>query len=145
MWIPAILAQISTIVMQYIDASMVGRIGAEASAAIGLVSSTTWLIRGLCFAGTTGFTVQVAQRIGAGEEPEAFSAVRHGMMTAFALGILSAVISGLISGKLPLWLGGSPDILPDASSYFLIYMSFMPVMILETSAAGMLQAGGSEI
>lgn len=41
--IPAILAQISSIVMQYIDASMVGRLGANASGAIGLVSSTTWL------------------------------------------------------------------------------------------------------
>ena len=34
--IPAILAQISSVMMEYIDASMVGRLGAEASAAIGL-------------------------------------------------------------------------------------------------------------
>ena len=39
--IPAIVAQISTIIMQYIDAAMVGRLGAGGSAAIGLVSSTT--------------------------------------------------------------------------------------------------------
>ena len=34
--IPAVVAQISYIVMQYIDASMVGSLGAEASASIGL-------------------------------------------------------------------------------------------------------------
>ena len=61
--IPAILAQISSIVMQYIDASMVGRLGANASGAIGLVSSTTWLFGGLCIAVTTGFTVQIVIRL----------------------------------------------------------------------------------
>lgn len=37
--IPAILAQLSTTVMQYIDAAMVGSLGAGASASIGLVSA----------------------------------------------------------------------------------------------------------
>ena len=36
--IPSIMAQISSIIMQYIDAAMVGRLGADGSAAIGLVS-----------------------------------------------------------------------------------------------------------
>ena len=34
--LPAILTQITTIVMQYIDSAMVGSLGANASAAIGL-------------------------------------------------------------------------------------------------------------
>lgn len=37
--IPSILAQVSSILMQYIDAAMVGSLGASASAAIGLVAS----------------------------------------------------------------------------------------------------------
>lgn len=39
--IPAIVAQLSYILMQYIDAAMVGSLGAGASASIGLVSTTT--------------------------------------------------------------------------------------------------------
>ena len=42
--IPAILAQISTMAMQYIDSAMVGSLGVNASAAIGLVTSSTWLL-----------------------------------------------------------------------------------------------------
>ena len=34
---PAIMAQLSSILMQYIDAAMVGRLGADDSAAVGLV------------------------------------------------------------------------------------------------------------
>ena len=64
--IPAVLSQISATAMQYIDATMVGSLGANASAAIGLVSSSTWLLSGLCAAAATGFSVQVAHRIGAG-------------------------------------------------------------------------------
>jgi len=36
--VPAMIAQLTSIVMQYIDAAMVGHIGAEASAAIGVVA-----------------------------------------------------------------------------------------------------------
>ena len=48
--LPAILTQITTIAMQYIDSVMVGRLGANASAAIGLVASSTWLFNGVCYA-----------------------------------------------------------------------------------------------
>ena len=56
--IPEILAEITSIIMQYIDAAMVGSMGAKASAAIGLVSSSSWLLGGLCISGATGFSVQ---------------------------------------------------------------------------------------
>ena len=66
--LPAIMAQLSHIIMQYIDAAMVGRLGSAQSASIGLMASSTWLLSGLCTASITGFTVQVAQHIGAREE-----------------------------------------------------------------------------
>ena len=47
--LPAILTQITTIAMQYIDSAMVGTLGANASAAIGLVASTTWLFGGITY------------------------------------------------------------------------------------------------
>ena len=69
--IPAIMAQITSIVMQYIDASMVGSLGADASASIGLVSSSTWLFGGITGAVASGFSIQAAHKIGAGREDEA--------------------------------------------------------------------------
>ncbi|MBQ8737841.1 MAG: MATE family efflux transporter, partial [Bacteroidaceae bacterium] len=63
--LPAIVAQLSAIVMQYIDASMVGSLGSDPSASIGLVATTTWLFSGLCSAFVSGFSVQVAHSIGA--------------------------------------------------------------------------------
>ena len=73
--VPSMLAQISTVMMFFIDASMVGHLGAEASASIGLIESTTWLVGSLLAAAATGFSVQVAHFIGAND----FVKARHAM------------------------------------------------------------------
>ena len=87
--IPAILSQISTVIMEYVDQSMVGRLGPSSSAAIGLVSSTTWLIGGLCRAVTMGFTVQVAHNIGAKKFAQARPINKHGIVSVL---VFSSVI-----------------------------------------------------
>ena len=71
--------------MQYIDSAMVGARGANASAAIGLVASSTWLFGGLTSAVAAGFYVQVAHQIGAENDAEARNVVRHGLLTALVL------------------------------------------------------------
>lgn len=141
--VPAIMAQISSIVMQYIDASMVGSLGTEASAAIGLVSTTTWLFWGLCGAAATGFSVQVAHCVGAGDNPKARSVLRQSIVATFVFGSLLALAGVLISGPLPGWLGGDAAIRNDSSLYFLIYALFLPVLQLSFLAGGMLRCSGN--
>ena len=58
--VPSILAQLTNTLMVYIDASMVGSLGAKASASIGIVQSSTWLFGGLTSAAAMGFSVQAA-------------------------------------------------------------------------------------
>lgn len=141
--IPAIMAQISSIVMQYIDASMVGSLGANDSASIGLVSSSTWLFGGLCSAASIGFTVQVAQRIGAGEDEEARNIVKQGLLSVLAFSGMLMLIGTLISAYLPVWLGGDSGICAGASQYFFVYAAFLPVMQLNHTAGGMIQCSGN--
>ena len=74
---PAILAQLSMIVMEYIDSSMVGRLGANDSASIGLVATSMWLFGGLLSAAAMGFTVQVAHLLGANRSNDARSVLRQ--------------------------------------------------------------------
>ena len=78
--LPAILTQITSIVMQYIDSAMVGALGAKASAAIGLVASSTWLFNGVTYAVSAGFSVQVAHHIGGKEPEKARNVERHGLV-----------------------------------------------------------------
>lgn len=141
--IPAVVAQLSSIVMQYIDAAMVGSLGAYASASIGLVSTTTWLFWGLCVASSTGFSVQVAHRIGAGDMAGARRVLRQSLTATFIFSLLLAAVGGAVSGSLPVWLGGDVSIHRDASLYFLIFSLFLPALQMNFLAGGMLRCSGN--
>ena len=140
---PAILAQLSTVVMQYIDAAMVGRLGAGGAAAIGRVSSRTWVFDGLVASVFAGFTVLVAQSIGAGDDKRA----RMLMREAFVLGLCFSIVTGAVgaglSGFLPRWLGGEEVLRKDASAYFLVFVLALPMMQMDFIASAMLQASGN--
>lgn len=143
--LPAILTQITTIAMQYIDSAMVGALGADASAAIGLVASSTWLFGGVTTAVSAGFSVQVAHRIGAGEDTEARTVVRHGLAAALALAALLALLGLGICRQLPCWLGGGAEICADASAYFLTFSLMLPFSQLNSLTAGFLQCAGDMV
>ncbi len=118
--VPSILAQISATVMFFIDAAMVGHLGEKATASIGLVETTTWLMGGLGTAANMGFSVQVAHFIGANDFESARRVLRQALVCC-ALWSLTLSLSGIIiHHRLPFWLGGSADIAADASTYFLI-------------------------
>ncbi len=141
--VPAIMAQVSSIAMQYIDASMVGSLGANAAASIGLVSTTTWLFWGLCATAAMGFSVQVAHRIGAGDFAGAKNILRQSVTATLVFGALLAAAGVSISGALPGWLGGDETIRGDSSLYFRTFSFFLPVLQLNFLAGGMLRCSGN--
>lgn len=140
---PSIMAQLTSIIMQYIDASMVGRLGANASAAIGVVASTTWLFGGLCMATVAGFSIQVAQYIGAKQFEKAQDVLRHSYGAVLGVSVMLCIIGMAVSGHLPVWLGSEAAIHKDASGYFLVYALSLPVLALNRLAASMLQCSGN--
>lgn len=141
--IPAIMVQITSVIMQYIDASMVGKLGAEQSASIGLVSTTTWLFGSVCYAATAGFSVQVAQYIGAGKKDKARSVLRQALVVILMISLVMAACGVGIGSFLPKWLGGEEVLYKDASMYFLIYACSLPAYGLNALAASMLQCSGN--
>lgn len=139
---PAILAQISVTIMQLIDAGMVGQLGTAASASIGLVSSTTWLINGICSGAVFGFSVQTSQAIGARSFDHARNLCRQGLLVILALGLLIGGVGASLSFLIPVWLGGEAAILQDAGRYLQIYCLALPFSLLNSWAVSMLQAAG---
>lgn len=140
---PAILAQLSFVMMQYIDTSMVGHLGAAAGASIGLVSTCMWLLGGFCGACGSGFSVQVAHLIGANDFKHARVVLRQGLLTALVFSGVISLIGMAIAGPLPHWLGGSPEIIPDSTKYFFIVAASLPFMQIDWMCASMLQVSGN--
>ena len=140
--IPSILAQISATVMQYIDAAMVGSLGASATGAIGLVASTTWLFNGLCMAIATGFSVQVAQLIGAQRGNEAKNVLRQSLIVCLISGLIIGSVAVAISPHLPIWLGGKDEVIRGAKSYFMVFGAAIPFNLMRILTGNMLQCAG---
>lgn len=142
---PAIMAQLSSILMEYIDASMVGSLGANPSASIGIVATTTWLFWGIGGALATGFSVQVAHFMGAKLPDRARDIVQQSILAILLLGLVLSAIGCAISGTLPGWLGANQDIQADASAYFLIVMLSLPFCFLTYLSSSMLRCSGNMI
>ena len=140
--VPGMLAQVSSILMQYIDAAMVGRLGAGAAASIGLVSPALWMFGGLTHSISTGFTVQTAQAIGAGDGRRAKRLLRQAIVVCTIFSSIVASLCAFVSGRLPLWLGAEKAIRGDASFYFLAFQLALPVFQIVYLMSGMLQASG---
>lgn len=140
---PAIMAELSTIIMQYIDAAMVGSLGQTAAAAIGLVSTTTWLFWGLLTSAGTGFAVQVAHLLGASLREDANSVFRQSVLTIFFYSSIIGLIGAIISPHLPHWLGADELICPGATAYFMVFALSMPVLGLNFLCASMLRCSGN--
>ena len=140
--IPAILAEISSIVMQYIDAAMVGSLGENASASIGLVIASTWLMNGLCVSMASGYSVQVAHRMGAERYSEARDITRQGLLSALIFGLFLFSVGAALSYPLPRWLGGAEDVTGDATAYYFFYSLGLPFAQLRQMSGAILQCSG---
>lgn len=143
MSVPSIMAQISSVLMFFIDAAMVGHIGARASASIGLVETSTWLLGGLASAASLGFSVQVAHAIGANDMERARRVLRQSIVCALIYSCCLALIGAAIHSHLPYWLGGSEEIARDASLYFLIVSLAGPLFQMAGLAGSMLKCSGN--
>lgn len=141
--LPAMLAQLSSIAMQYIDASMVGRLGADDSASIGLVSTSLWLFWGICSAMTSGYSVQVAHKTGAKNYAGARRVLRQGITASLLFSLIVAAIGIAIAKPLPYWLGGKEVIAGNATLYFIVFVAALPLLTLNYLGGGMLRCVGN--
>lgn len=139
---PAILAQVSVTLMQLIDAGMAGRLGAKAAASIGLVSSTTWLINGICSGAVFGFSVPCAHAIGA-KSSKAASICRQGLYCILIISLLIGLGGFAASFYIPNLLGAEEAISADATAYLAVFCLSLPFVLLNSWAVQMLQAAGN--
>ena len=143
--IPSILEQLVVTAMEYIDAAMVGHIGAEATAAIGIVSSSTWLLHGILVGLYNAFAIQIAQYLGADRQADARGVLRQAMLFNLAAGLAAAAFGVGISGHLPGWLGADVSLQANASAYFAIWSAALPFTMAMGMDTAMLRATGDAL
>ncbi len=114
---PIILENALTTLFSLVDTAMVGSLGAIAISAIALNTSILFLVNGFLVAVSIGATVLVAQSIGAGRPLKAASISRQSFVMSLVYGLSAMTVLLLISGQLPVWMGGKPEVRPFAAAY----------------------------
>ncbi|WP_350348200.1 MATE family efflux transporter [Agromyces sp. G08B096] len=136
---PALGALIAEPLFLLADTAMVGHLGAEPLAGLGLASAVLQTIIGLMVFLAYATTPAVARRLGAGDERGAVTAGVDGLWLALGLGIVLAVAGWLASPWLVGVFGASEAVADEASVYLSISMAGLPAMLVVFAATGLLR------
>ena len=95
---PSIMEQLLATMVSYVDTAMVGALGAAATAAVSVNAAPIWMCGGLLSGVGIGYSVQVSNAIGAGDDQRAREVVRQGVLAALVCGALFLLIYEGLSG-----------------------------------------------
>ena len=112
---PTMVEQALGTVVQYVDTAMVGRMGAHASACVGLTSSTQWLVNSPLWALATGVLACTARAVGAKDDDMARRTAAQAVILTAVAGLFIGAVTLAVSPFLPAWLGAEESLRRDGS------------------------------
>ena len=116
--LPTMLEQVLSVLMQYVDTAMVGRLGAEATAAVSTSTTITWLVGSLPYAFGVAAMTLIAQAIGSGDENQIKEVARKSLVFAIGVGLVLEAICLAVTPYVAIWMGAEEAIRPAATRYF---------------------------
>ena len=117
---PTMLEEALQCIVTYADTAQVGVMGANASAAIGLTTTVTWMTFYPLYAAGMSVTSCISIALGAKDTEKAKKAAAQAVLLVLILGFAIMAVTLAVSPALPRWLGGAEEIRHDASVYFAI-------------------------
>ncbi len=118
--LPAMAEEVLATLLQYVDTAMVGRLGEQATAAVSITTTITWLINSI--SGAVGIAVLslISRAVGRGDRRTAGKLAQQALLLTLACGLVCGGASVLLSPYIPVWMGAEPAIRAEASRYFFI-------------------------
>ena len=134
-----IFQQLYTIV----DAAFVGRFaGIQALAAVGSADWFNWLVLGMVWGYTQGFSVLISQRFGAGDMEGLKKAVGQSISLTAIISVFLLIVSQLLVSPALTLLQVPGEIRPQASLYLRVLFAGLPIAAAYNVQAGILRAVG---
>lgn len=117
---PTMLEEALQVIVIYADTAQVGVMGANASAAIGLTTTVTWMTFYPLYAAGMSVMSCISIALGAKDHDRSKRAASQAVLLAVILGVFIMTVTLAVSPFLPRWLGGAEEIRHDASVYFAV-------------------------
>ncbi len=137
--VPALGALIAEPLFLIVDSALVGHLGVEPLAGLGIASAVLQTIVGLMVFLAYSTTPAVARRFGAGDPTRAVSVGIDGMWLALGIGALLALVGYGATPMLVGLFGASPEVAAQAEIYLGISMWGLPAMLVVFAATGLLR------
>ena len=128
--LPSVLESVLVTLIGTIDTAMVGGLGAEAIAAVGLVGQPRMLMLCVFMALNVGITAVVARRKGEERRDSANATMRTGLLVCGLLSLLMTIVAQIVAEPLMYFAGAQAETIRDATDYFRIIMWVLPLNVL---------------
>jgi len=135
--VPALGALIAEPVFLLTDTAMIGHLGVEALASLGLASTVLTTVIGLLIFLAYATTPIVARRLGAGQLPQAISAGVDGVWLALFLGVGIGVTGAWLTTPVIQLFPATPAVQEGAIDYVTISWWGLPAMLVVIAATGL--------
>ncbi len=120
--LPGMVSSVLQTLFQLVDAYWVGKLGAEALAAIGGCAFVIWAVYSLTALSVNGITTLVAQNIGSGKKDEAKFSAGQGMLVNTVSGLILAVTVYFLQDDIYKIMGFTPVVFEQARNYMTIIL-----------------------
>lgn len=115
--IPVILSNISRVLMGLIDMGMVGRLGANAIAAVGMGSMIVWIFMSIGISLRTATQIFCARRLGQKKFEQCGFSLRNGQFLAIIIGIPISIFCFFSTEKIVLIFISDPNVIKYCVDY----------------------------
>ncbi|SDY70938.1 MATE family efflux transporter [Herbiconiux ginsengi] len=137
--VPALGALVAEPLFLLTDTALVGHLGEDSLAALGVASAILQTVVGLLIFLAYATTPAVARRLGAGDQPGAIKAGIDGMWLALGVGVLLALIGWPLAGALVRSFGTTAAVSAEATTYLTVSLIGLPGMLVVIAATGLLR------
>lgn len=115
--LPIMGGMVSQNVMNLVDTAMVGSLGKNALAAVGMSSFATFMAQAVIMGLSSGVQAMASRRLGAGQEGEMAVPLNGGLLLALVIGIPLSVILYLAAPSLYPYLIDDPGVIAEGVPY----------------------------
>ncbi|MCS5497480.1 MATE family efflux transporter [Cnuibacter physcomitrellae] len=137
--VPALGALIAEPLFLLTDTALVGHLGVDPLAAVGVAGAVLQTVIGLLIFLAYATTPAVARRLGAGDRPGAIKAGIDGMWLALAVGVVLALVGWPLAHPVVGLFGTTPAVEALAAQYLDLSLLGIPAMLLVIAATGLLR------
>ena len=142
---PAIVSQLVSSSYSLVDSVFIGRLGAEALAAVAVAFPLMGVFMAIGMGTAVGSSSLIARRLGAKKHEEASRVAGSAIGTFIIMGILLQIICLLNLESLLRLFGASETVLPLAKSYMSVEISFQIINFSLMVLAELIRAEGSPV